>query len=146
MPISFGCQAVFKSQSGSTVSPATLPTVPFEEIQYLPIPLEKNTTTDVTILTPIDVYPHGLTKDIKVEIHSWASLMYDVKNYNDTTGKLAIQSLHTPVTPVGKDTIIPYATLVKLHASQSQSRPIRWHIDSLQAPFYEHTNYNTSTN
>lgn len=146
LPILLGYQATFKSQSGSTVSPSTLPTVPFAETQYLTVPLDVNTTTDVLIQTRADIYPHGLTKDIKVDIRSWASLMYDVKPNNDTTNKITVTSYHTPVTPVGQDTIIPYSTLVELHASQSQNRPIRWHIDSLQAPFYEHTNYNASRN
>ncbi|MBR3939135.1 MAG: T9SS type A sorting domain-containing protein [Bacteroidales bacterium] len=144
LPIELGFQATFKSQSGSTVSPATLPTQPFSETQYLSVPLDVNTEVDVLIQQTADIYPHGLIKDIKVDVRSWANLMYDVKQHNDTTNKTTVTSNHTPVTPVGQDTVIPYSTLVELHASQSQNRPIRWHIDSLQTPFYEHSNYNVS--
>lgn len=144
LPIGLGYQATFKSQSGSTVSPSTLPTVPYEETVYLSEELAVNTTVDVTISNYADIYPHGLTKDIKVDVRSWAKLMYDVKENNDTTAKVTVNSYHTPVTPVGIDTTIPFATLVKLDASQSQNRPIRWHLDSLAEPFFEAANYNLS--
>ncbi len=143
-PIVVGYQATFKSQSSSTESPVTLPTVPLQEIKYLTQPLQVNTTTDIAISQPVDIYPHGLTKDIKVNIRSWANLQNDVKQMNDTTPNLTVDSYHTPVTPIGQDTVIPYATLVTLNASQSQNRPLRWHVDSLSAPFYEPTNYNVS--
>ena len=144
-PIIVGYQATFKSTSGSTVSPTTLPTVPLQEIKYLSQPLQLNTTADIAISQPADIYPHGLTKDIQVDVRSWANLQYDVKQMNDTTDKETVDSYHTPVTPVGQDTVIPYATLVTLNASQSQNRPLRWHVDSLSVPFHEPTNYNLST-
>ncbi len=143
-PIVVGYQATFKSSPGATVSPATLPTVPLQEIKYLSQPLQINTTADISISQPVDIYPHGLTNDIKVDVRSWANLQYDVKQMNDTTINLTLDSYHTPVTPVGQDTVIPYATLVTLNASQSQNRPLRWHVDSLSVPFYEPENYNVS--
>ena len=144
IPTTFPIIVGYQAKSGSNVSPTTLPTVPLQETKYLSQPLQINTTVDIPISQPVDIYPHGLTQDILVNIRSWANLQYDFKKMNDTTPYIIAHSFHTPVTPVGQDTVIPYGTLVTLNASQSQYRPLRWHVDSLSAPFYEPTNYNVS--
>lgn len=119
--------------------------VSFTETINMPAQLGTNQTRQITFTHNADMYPYDTLMDVRLSVRSWAKLVNDLRPVNDTTAAVTVTSKHTPVTPVGIDQTIPYATLATLSASQSQSRPLRWSRDSVSAPFFAPSNYVPST-
>ena len=99
---------------------------------------------DVSFNIPANLYPTGNDMDIVVKGRGWVSYQYDLKQNNDTSANITINSYYTPQSPVGEDLHIPYATWDTIWASQANSRPIRWYRDSTRTAFYMPSNYNNS--
>ncbi len=150
MPITIGFQAVLQT-SGVTVS--TLPTQ-WVESTTLPLDIEVNASGTVNFMTPANLYPTGIAKDITVRCRAWVTYQHDQKPLNDTSNYINVSSKFTPSMPVGIDLQIPYATWDTIFASQTDvppanaaviHRPIRWYRDSTDAePYYAPNNYAAS--
>lgn len=125
----------------------TVPNLPIrhEETITLGTDLPVNIARDITFNQTANIYPVGIDQDITVKPRGWVSYQYDLKPANDTIGGSNKKSYYTPHAPEGVDLHIPYATSDTIWASQINSRPVRWHRDSTQAPFYAPTNYERST-
>lgn len=116
----------------------------FRDTVYLPRQLNTGVRITLPFSQNADMYPYDTLMDVRLSVRSWVKLLNDLKADNDTTTAVTVTSKHTPVTPVGIDQTIPYATLTTLNASQSQSRPIRWSKDSTSTPFYAPASYQVS--
>lgn len=150
MPISIGFQAILQT-TGVTVS--TLPTQ-WVETTTLPMDIEVNASGTINFVTPANLYPTGISKDITVRCRAWITYEHDQKPLNDTSVYATVPSKFTPSMPVGIDLQIPYATWDTIFASETNAapvnnndihRPIRWYRDSTDAePYYAPNNYNAS--
>ena len=141
-----GFQAVLQTTG------VTIPTLPltFTENLTLPIDVEPNESIILDFGQTANLYPTGNDKDIVVRIRAWSQHQYDQKPLNDTTSFLNVNSYYTPRAPIGTDLHIPYATWDTIFATQTDYPPagaapihrnIRWHRDSLDAPYFEANNY-----
>ena len=144
--IPLGFQAILQT-SGVTVP--TLP-ITFTENVALPYDIEPNESVILDFTTTPNLYPTGNDKDIVVRIRAWSQHQYDQKPLNDTSTYLNVNSYYTPRAPIGTDLHIPYATWDTIFATQTDYPPagaapihrnIRWHRDSLDAPYFEPNNY-----
>lgn len=147
--VSIGFQAVLGT-TGVTVS--TLP-VQWVENATIPYDIEVNASGTLNFTTMANLYPTGIHKDINVRCRAWATHPHDQKPLNDTSTFITVPSKFTPEAPVGINLQIPYATWDTIFASETNQdpvnnndihRPIRWHRDSTDVPFYSPNNYATS--
>ena len=139
-PVEIGYEITLLSQG---INLQNIPYI-FLDTIYLPQSLSVGSSRSIAFAQNADMYPYDTLMDVQLSVRSWAKLLNDLKPLNDTTPSVRVTSKHTPVTPVGIDQSIPYATLATLNASQSQNRPIRWSKDSSAAPFFAPANYQTS--
>lgn len=144
-----GFQAILQT-TGLTVP--TLPVVVTENI-VLPTDVPVNGSIELNFQQTANLYPTANDKDIVVRARVWSSHQYDQKPLNDTSNYVNHSAYYTPNAPVGIDLHIPYATWDTIFASQTDlppgaspiHRPIRWHRDSADVPYYASNNYNLST-
>ncbi len=128
----------------------SLPNMPglITEMITLGSDLPVGTTRDVTFSPAnyANLYPVGYNGDITVRLRGFYNYDHDIKYANDTTPWINVQSNHTPPAPEGVDTTIPYGVYTQVHATQVQSRVIRWHRDSNDVFFFNgNNNYSRST-
>lgn len=138
-PLEIGYEITLISQG------VQLRNIPYTFSETTSISLGTGQSRQISFSHNADMYPYDTLMDVQLSVRSWAKLQHDLNYTNDTTAKVTVTSKHTPATPVGVDQTIPYATLVTLTASQSQSRPLRWSRDSVSTPFYAPSNYVPST-
>ena len=99
-----------------------------------------------------NLYPTDTALNIVVKVRGWCYYQYDITHTNDTTAWVNKNSHYRPTPPLGHDTTLAYGTWGAVRAEQHTAhaasslagRPIRWHRDSTDAPFYSPNNYNTS--
>lgn len=154
-PITIGYQAIMQT-TGVTVT--QIPLV-HSENATLSAPLEVGDATDITFVTPANLYPTGVEKDVVMRIRGFSTYIYDQKHAaalpgHDTTAYTNVSSKYTPNRPQAADLHIPYATWDTIFATHTDHptptsnvhRPIRWYRDSTDAsPFFDPGNYNAST-
>ena len=144
--IPVGFQAILQTTG------VTIPTLPvtFTENIPLPVDVEPNESVILDFNQTANLYPTGNDKDIVVRIRAWSQQQYDQKPLNDTTSYLNVNSYYIPRAPIGTDLHIPYATWDTIFATQTDYPPagatpihriIRWHRDSLDAPYFTANNY-----
>ncbi len=133
----------------------TVPTMPST-------PVEENTTLSNQLLMgqnvtinfsqsanfyPTDVDPTDIeSQGMKFRLRGWVNYPLDITQTNDTTPKnsTTISSYYTPEPPEGTETVVDYGTWGTVHASQENSRPIKWYRDTLATPFYQPSQYTAS--
>lgn len=141
-PVTIGYMATQASPNNITVS--TLPASAIETVQ-LPQDVYIGNNVTLDFATPANLYPTGHYNDITVSLYAWCNNAQDVKNSNDTTNAITVQSYYTPAAPVGYDTTLNYGTWGAVRASQENNLAIKWYRDSTENPFYQPSAYAAST-
>ncbi|MBQ9639919.1 MAG: hypothetical protein IJV22_10250, partial [Bacteroidales bacterium] len=149
VPFTIGFEATSASPD---VIVSQFPLIRTEQIT-LPVPLAVNASIDIPFTTMANLYPTGNDRDVAVRLRAWQTHPYDQKPITDTTPYINVTSKYTPHAPIGQDLRLPYASWDTLWATQTDlptpttvvNRPIRWHRDSTEAPYFESANYLRST-
>lgn len=149
MEVGYSAQAYFPTYDPSNPSAyqqavSTMPGTIRENVTFT-TPLQRGQSQTFTFSSPANFFPTDTAINLQIMLRGWCHLSYDIINDNDSVWSSVINSYYSPRPAVGHDTTLPYATWGELTASQPDYRPIQWYRDTIGEPFYNVSNYFSSS-
>lgn len=145
-PIAAGTQIQIRYDATLKSGATSIAQLPLNNIETYTLAemLDIGQTLTIPFQNPANLYPTGQNNKIQVNVKASHYYQYDIVRDNDTSSNRTVNSYYTPLSPVGEDLYIPYATWDTIWSTQQFSRPVFWYRDSTAEHFYTNGNYNRS--